>query len=263
MAKEITTLDQVKARSLRDTSFTETEDTVKQRLIVAIDGETGSGKNRLAFSFPDPIAFLSFDPNYAKTLKEARQQWKKRIYRASYSLPVIKPDGRNADSIANAAGDLWDKVAVDFMGAIRDPKVQTIIVDTATELFELIKLAIYGKTVQVMQRDLGHAYASYRQFIREAESSDKNLVLIHKMKDEYKQDKSTGNRIRAGYKDTAYSVTTEVLMEKNPEEPFPDRYHCRIHKCHLRPEIEFDGDGNGELTGDMITFDMLRSLVWE
>lgn len=262
MAKEITTLDSVKARSLRDTSFTEAADTVKQRLIVAIDGETGSGKNRLAFSFPDPIAFLSFDPNYAKTLNEARKT-RKRILRASYSLPVIKPDGRNAEVVAGVAGELWDKVAVDFMGAIRDSKVQTIIVDTATELFELIKLAIYGKTVQVMQRDLGHAYASYRQFIREAESSDKNLVLIHKMKDEYKQDKSTGNRIRAGYKDTAYSVTTEVLMEKDPSEPFPDRYHAKIIKCHLRPEIEWDGNGNGELTGELISFESLQAMVWE
>lgn len=262
MAKEITSLAEVKAKSLRDTSFTETEDTVKQRLIVAIDGETGSGKNRLAFSFPDPIAFLSFDPNYATTLKEARQH-RKRIYRAAYTLPVIKPDGRNAEAIASTAGDLWDKVAVDFMGAVRDSKVQTIIVDTATELFELIKLAIYGKTVQVVQRDLGHAYATYRQFIREVESSDKNLVLIHKMKDEYRADKATGNRIRAGYKDTAYSVTTEVLMEKDASEPFPDRYHARIIKCHLRPEIEWDGDGNGELVGDMITFDTLQAMVWE
>lgn len=262
MPKDITTLESVKARSLRDTSFTETDDTVKQRLIIAIDGETGTGKNKLAFSFPDPIAFLSFDPNYAKTLQEARKS-RKRILRAAYTLPVIKPDGRNADAIASVAGDLWDKVAVDFMGAVRDPKVQTIIVDTATELFELIKLAIYGKTVQVMQRDLGHAYATYRQFIREVESSDKNLVLIHKMKDEYKQDKSTGNRIRAGYKDTAYSVTTEVLMEKCPEEPFPDRYHARIMKCHLRPEIEWDGAGNGELLGDMISFEALQAMVWE
>lgn len=262
MAKEITTLDSVKAKSLRDTSFTEAEDTVKQRLIVAIDGETGSGKNRLAFSFPSPIAFMSFDPNYAKALTEARKAGAK-VQIAKYSIPVVKPDGKLAETVASVCGETWDQFAIDYMGALRDPKVRTVVIDTATELFELVTYAIYGKNVMVMPKDRGHAYAAYRQVIREAENTDKNLVLLHKMKDEWKADKSTGNRIRAGYKDTAYSVVMELLMLKEPTEPFPDRYHCRIQKCHLRPEIEWDGEGNGELVGDMIQFETLQAMVWE
>jgi hypothetical protein len=261
VAKEITSLDNVKARSLRDTSFTDTDDVPKQRLIVAIDGETGCGKNRLAFSFPDPIAFMSFDPNYAKALAEAKGMGR-TVHRATYSIPVIKPDGKNGEKVAGAMGDVWDQFAVDYIGAIRDPQVSTIVIDTATELFELITYAIYGKNVQVMPKERGHAYATYRQVIREAESSDKSLVLIHKMKDEWKQDKSTGRRIRAGYKDTDYCTTTELLMVKDNTLPYPDRYSCRIVKCHINPEIEWDGNGNGELVGDMVSYDNIAALVW-
>lgn len=259
--KDIVTLDAVKAKSLRDTSFTETEEEVKQRLIVAIDGETGSGKNKLAFSFPDPIAFMSFDPNYGKALSEAKAAGK-RVHKASYNVPVIKPDGKNGEYIAKVCGDTWDQFAVDYVGALRDPHVHTVIIDTATELFELITYAIYGKNVQVMPKDRGHAYATYRQVIREAESTDKSLVLLHKMKDEWKNDKSTGNRIRAGYKDTDFSVTTEIRMEKNMAEPYPDRYHCHIMKCNLNPQIEWDGNGNGDLQGDAISYEMIEALVW-
>lgn len=255
-------LDEVTAKSLRDTGFILDSDTeMKRRLIIAIDGESGAGKNRLAFSFPDPIAFLSFDPNYGKALTEATRQGK-RVYRRAYTLPIIKPDGKDGEKISKVFGDIWDMFAIDFMGALRDKSIQTIIIDTATELMELITYAIYGKNVQVMPKERGHAYASYRQVIREVESTDKNLVLLHKMKDEWKNDKSTGERIRAGYKDTSFCCTMEVLMHKVPTEPFPDRYHARVLKCHLNPAIEWDGDGNGELTGDLITYDTLAEMVF-
>lgn len=263
MAKQITQLEDVKAKSLKDTGFTLDEDKseLKQRLIVAVDGESGSGKNRFAFTFPDPIAFLSFDPNYEKALKEARKLGK-RVYRKGYSLPIVKPDGKEGEKIAGVFGDIWDEFAVDYMGAIRDKAIRTVVIDTATELFELVTYAIYGKNVQVMPKERGHAYASYRQIIREAENTDKSLVLLHKMKDQWVNDKSTGKLIRAGYKDTGYCVNTEVLMSKHSDEPYPDRYHASIIKCHLRPEIEYDGE-SGDLTGDLISFDTLRDLIWE
>lgn len=260
---QIKQLGEVKARSLADTGFSDDDATeIKNRLIVAIDGESGSGKNRLAFSAPDPIAFMSFDPNYEKAYREAKASGV-RIHRVGYSVPIIKPDGRDGEKIAKALGEVWDEFSNDFMGAVRDSSIETIVIDTATELFELVTYAIYGKNVQVMPKERGHAYAAYRQVIREVENTSKNLVLLHKLKDEWRNDKSTGNRIRAGYKDTAFCCNTELLLEKNPTEQFPDRYHCFIKKATFNPAIEWDGNGNGELIGDLISWETISTMVFE
>lgn len=243
--------------SLKGTSFELANTPAKRRLIVAADAEQGGGKTNFGLTAPGPIAYLSLDLNEDGVIQKYQEV--KRIYRSRYTLP--NGNGADTDKIATAAGAAWNVMVNDFMGALQDSSIRTLVVDTATELWELLRLAVYGKLTQVISRDYQHANAVYRQLIREVEGTDKNLVLLHKMKAEYKADKATGNLIRAGFGNTGYLVQCEVGLWKMIAEEYPDKFHARIAKCTLNPEVE-----GVELQGDGVTFDNLAQLVfpdWE
>ena len=73
-----------------------------------------------------------------------------------------------------------------YQWALAEPAVRTISVDTATELWELLRMARFGKLTQVMPYQYGPVNAEFRSLIRMAYASDKNLILLHKMRKVYK-----------------------------------------------------------------------------
>jgi AAA domain len=254
---KVTTIDSVPATSLRGTNFALATRPVKRRLILSASAEQGSGKTNFGLSAPGPVAYINLDLNDDGVIQ--KYQHAKRIYRSQYTLP--NGNGSNCDKISEAAQEAWESVLNDYMGALRDPSISSIVIDTATELWELLRLAVYGKLTAVVSRDYQHANAVYRQLIREVEGTEKNLILLHKMAQEYKADKPTGNMVRAGFKHTGYLVQAEVELWKVPQEDYPDKFHCRITKCTLNPETE-----GVELAGDGVNFHTLAQLVfpdWE
>lgn len=253
MARDVATVSEIKPQGLKNTSFNLAQTAIKRRLIVAADAERGAGKTQFLLSAPDPIAFIDLDLNADGVVQKVQK--KKKVYHAKYNLPMA--DSKNIDKVADAAGDVWERVLGDFVAAAHDSTVRSIGVDTGTELWELLRLALYGKLTQIISREYSHANAIYKQLIREVENTDKNLILLHKLKDEYVNDKRTGERIRSGYNSTGNLVQVELRLSKVAGEPFPDRYHGLITKCTLNPEIE-----EQELQGESLNFDTLMELVF-
>lgn len=254
---KVTTIDTATATSLKGTNFTLASRPVKRRLIVSACAEQGSGKTYFGLSAPAPIAYINLDLNDDGVIQKYQRE--KKIYRSCYSLP--NGNGSNTDKISEAAQNAWDSICNDFMGALHDNSIRSIVIDTATELWELLRLAVYGKLSGVISRDYQHANAVYRQLIREVEGTEKNLVLLHKLTNEYKADKPTGNMVRAGFKHTGYLVQCEIDMRKVSTEEFPDKFHAIISKCTLNPEVE-----GVELQGDSVNFTSLAQFVfpdWE
>lgn len=242
------------AKSLRDTSFKRATSKVKRRLIMAIDAERGSGKTHFPLTAPGPIAYLNIDQNSDGVVQKFQD--KKEIYVTDIALPEM--DAKNTDAVAEQACEIWQSsFCHDYLGAVRDSKVRTIVIDTGTETWELLRLALYGKLTQVISRDYGHANAIYSRLIREVVNTDKNLIITHKLTDEYVNDKSTGRRKRAGFKWTGNLVQVEMELWKVPGEPFPDKFHGLITKCTQQPEAE-----ECELVGKDLCYDSLLEMVF-
>lgn len=241
------------AKSLRDTGFKLAQTDTKRRLIVAADSERGSGKTNFALTFPGPIAYINIDQNEDGVVQKFQK--KKKVFVRDIVLPPIGT--KNTDAIADKAGDIWSDFCNDYLGAVRDPAVRTVVVDTATELWELLRLSLYGKLTQVISRDYSHANAIYNQLVREIKNTDKNLILLHKLTAEYVNDKSTGRMKRAGFKWTGNLVQVEMDLWKVPGETFPDKFHGLITKCTQQPEAE-----ELELQGDALCYDTLLEMVF-
>jgi len=99
----------------------------------------------------------------------------------------------------------------------------------------------------------GPVNAEYRELIRKAYASGKNLILLHKMKDEYVNDKRTGSLKRSGFSDTGYMVQVNVRMWRDEE----NNFHLYVKDCRQSPEV-----AGLDLLNDMANFTTLATLVF-
>ena len=161
-----------------------------QPIIVAISGEPKSGKTHFACTAPQPIRIFDFD-------------------RGSIFVAESKFVGQNI-TVSQHFLDLWGKektqpiwkdFETQYKAALKDPEIATIVIDTATQLWEVVRLAHFER-VQIesgvsRKRLQPVEYAEPNSLmaavIKAATSSGKNLILTHYIREVYDDEgKRTG-----------------------------------------------------------------------
>ena len=131
-------------------------------------------------------------------------------------------------------------------------QARTIVIDTGTELWELLRLAEFGKLAAV----LPHQYAAVNQqmtrLIKLAYDSDANLLITHKLKAQWIGDKKTDVYEFAGMKDVPFLVQAHARMWRDD-----DGFHLRVGKCRQNAMI-----AGLELVNEMINFPTLAGFVF-
>jgi len=171
-----------------------------KRLIIAVEAVDKEGKTTFGLSAPGPVALMDMDIGTEGVVDN--YIGKKKLYIAGF-------DYRDSTDPAEWL-KMWVKYKETFLTALTDKWIRTVVVDTATEAWELARLARFGKLTQVLPHHYGPVNAEFRDLIRKAYDTDKNLILIHKMKEQYINDKGTGKMIRSGFNDTAYLVQVNI-----------------------------------------------------
>ena len=133
--------------------------------------------------------------------------------------------------------------------------MRSIVWDTATEVWELIRLARFGKLAQVLPVQYGPVNAEMRGLIRTAYDSNKNFVMLHKMKAEYINDRRTGKYERAGFGDSEYLVQVNLRTTYDPEER---TFGIEILNCRQNMTL-----CNQAFAGDLCSFPMLAIQIIE
>lgn len=215
---------------------------VRPRIIVATDGLEKSGKNHFAFTAPAPIYTLSFDTGLEGTIQKFQKD--KEIYVKDYMIPRPQSASKEAQDRAMKEADaVWDLFLNDYAEALS--KARTIIADTGTEMWELLRICRLGKLDGVKPHHYGPVNAEYRTIIREAYANPRNvnLIILHKLKAEYKNDKRTDKMERAGFSDTGYMVQANLHHFRDATGAF-----CtEIAECRHDPELTgvvLSGDDN-------------------
>lgn len=217
--------------------FSRANSKVAKRLIMAVDGPEKSGKSNIALSAPEPIAVINTDiglDGVVQKWQEDKEIWVMDVDINLQDLKTLTPKDAAAE-----ADKAWKRV----LKAYRDTlgQARTIVADNATELWEILRMARFGKLDQVKPHHYGPVNAEYRDFIRTAYDQTKtNLILLHKIKDEYVNDNRTGKRIRSGFADTGFLVQCNVSMwrDMTKEAPaFPDNFHMTVTDCRQNMEI--------------------------
>jgi len=171
------------------------------RIILNIEGMDKEGKSHLALTAPGPISLIDMDTGLEGVINKFIK--KKKIYRAFFNYH---------DATSQSEWDtMWKKMKQAFLDALATKVIRTLIVDTASEMWELCRMANFGKLAQVKPHHYAPVNAEFRDLIRKAYDTDKNLILIHKQKKEYVDEKWTGNMERAGFGDIGYAVQVNAI----------------------------------------------------
>lgn len=238
--------------NLSGTDFSRADVRVRPRLIMAIDGLDGSGKTHFALTAPGPIAYLNFDVGYEGVLHKFTG---KEIVQADYLLRKTTT-GQIAVS-QEKAKELWASLVRSYTWALEHTR--TVIVDTATDAWELLRLARFGKVAQIMPEQYGPVNAEYRRFVTLAYEYDANLILLHKMKERYDRKAGatrgtpTGIMERAGMKETRFLVQFTGRIAHDVEE---GTFEMTVEKCRHDPGIV-----GMTLSGPLVEFPALASMI--
>lgn len=208
----------------------------RKRLIISVEGLRKNGKTNFALTAPGPIGYMNFDDSLEGVVEKFAD--KKDIFPFDYKLPfsLALPGTPSGNTLADSAKKVWEKFVIDFREVIK--QTRTAVVDTCSESWELIRLARLGKLASVLPHQYVAVNAEFRELLRLASDSDCNLILLHKLKPEYKDDKKTGNYERAGFGDVDFVVQLILRAYKDPKAEGLDQFRMKIAACRHNPLLE-------------------------
>jgi len=216
---------------------------IKHRLVLSSMGRESRGKTHFSLTAPGPIAVLNIDMG----LEGVVDKFNDKVI--MYQDYIFNKDIGDEAEYAR----VWSNAKDDFYDALRTEKLRTIVVDTWTEMYDLVRLAEFGRLEKVLPFYYSKVNSQVNAMIHEALLHDKNVILISKVKAEYIDDRATGQYVRAGYKDTGFLVQVEIRHYKNDD----DEFAIKIEKSRINNKLVGE-----HLSGELCSFPMLASLVF-
>lgn len=153
--------------------------------ILSLEGQPKTGKTHFACTAPGPVGWQSLDFGTEGIVdKFPDKPFDIREYDLSYDF-TIKTRGKDAEEQSDAIrADYWkpfESDAHDLFSSCR-----TVVWDTATEVWEMLRLAHFGKLEKNPQLQYGPINAEYKALLRLANTHRTNLILIHHQSKLYK-----------------------------------------------------------------------------
>jgi hypothetical protein len=243
---------------LKGGKFQVATNVVKARMTAAIIAREKQGKTHLALSAPGPLVIFDADYGLEGVVGKFVDAGKK-IY--VYRVDMPSQEEKDAGKIAS---EIWDEINAVFIEVLRNPEVRTVIFDTASELWEIARLAYFGKLEQVKSHHYGMVNAAFRRFLKKGLDSDKNILLLQKMKAEYLDDKRTGKYEMSGFGDTPHIVQVVLYpFRSSVERELPDGqtieqggFAVEVRESRHSPEMM-----NSFFVGDMATFPWIAASI--
>ena len=222
-----------------------------KRLIVSAEGKERTGKTSFGLSAPGPLVYLPLDPGMEGVIDKYLAD--KEVWLPTKDKNEIETFNYRDVTSQDEWEKMWEKFKSTFEKGLISKEVKSLIVDTATEAWELIRLARLGKLSNVKPHHYGPVNAEFRNMIKRVYETDKNLILIHKVKKEYVDDKTTGEMERAGFGDVGYLVQINVVTTWSQDEGFA----ITLRDCRQNMDI-----AGMTLSAPMNTFPYLASQVY-
>lgn len=180
------------------------------------------GKTGFSLTAPGPIGFVALDRNAENVAIKAQQLGKTIQFadftRGKYAAPIVGAPQPNFHV------NRWKSINETLLMFAGDSAIRSIVIDTGTQLYEDIRMALLGKLTQVMPHQYGAVNDELRKLIQTLNTSGKHLIVTHKLDKEYKNDKWDGKSYeRKGWKDLSYQCQInlrhecEMVKESDPD----------------------------------------------
>ncbi len=210
----------------------------KRGIMINIDGAEGTGKTSLALTLAKigMIAYIDTDQSIDRAQRPAMPKGKK--FQAKL-IPIRYRAGINPETIKATCLPAWKQAKNASHEAAKDWAKGGVIADSATELWEILRLGVFGTLTPQGRTDrlYGPLNSEFRQWLRTVNRVYmKHLVCINQMKDQYKEGKTKGESVktgeleRVGFKELGYlaDMTLRTFKEDGV-------FKVRIEMCKLAP----------------------------
>jgi hypothetical protein len=217
-----------------------------RRLIASVSGREKTGKTHFALTAPGPIFFINIDLGTEGVVGKF-QDTGKRVY--IYDVRVPKTASKDIYV------PMWENLKQIFQ-KVYSLKDGSVVVDTDTEVYELARLAKFGKLSQVMPQHYTEVNNEYREVLRLAYDSPMNSIFIHKMKPKYVNNARTADYEPSGFGDMEYNSQVNIVMYREQNEDEASEFSAFVKDCRQNKDV------NGTvLRGPMCNFEFLLGLV--
>ena len=223
---------------------------IKHRLIMSVAALEKCGKTHFSLTAPAPLALLNFDEGLEGVISKFSSR---DVAVSNFNLPNYSAV-HDFDYLGT-----WERFKRSYAAALKHPKVRTIVVDTFTEVWELIRLARLGR-ISAKPQHFGPINAEMRELIKGVYDTDKNLILLHKMRKVYvgkmgSDDSSwNGEYEPAGFKDVPFLVQTNIRLRYDYEE---ETFTMDVTDCRQNSKLF-----GRHLSGAMVQFPLLAAMVF-
>lgn len=241
----VTKVNEKVLQDLKEMGFSDDVIERPYRLIASVNGRPKTGKTHFGLTAPEPLFFVNIDIGTEGVLDKFQAEGKK-----IYVFDVRVPRTASKDIYV----PMWESLKNVFR-TVYQAGAGSVIVDTDSEVYELARLAKFGKLAQVMPQHYTEVNNEYREVLRQAFDSNMNSIFIHKMRPKYVNNVRTSEYEMAGFADMEYSSQVNIIMHREDTEEGPE-FSAFIKDCRHNPNV------NGEwLRGPMCSFEFLLSLV--
>jgi hypothetical protein len=154
-----------------------------RRLIIASRAHDKCGKTHFACTAPGPIYYAGTEQGDEGVVDKLAQNLNKNIFKRDFIVPPNLRDKGIYEKTWDQFADVWIKVC-------DSRKFKTVVVDNAGDLWELIRMARFGKLTQVRPEHYAPVTAEFEEVINYPKKfPDLNAIFLHKLKKEYVKSK--------------------------------------------------------------------------
>ncbi len=243
-----------------------------RRLLIGSQSKERCGKTHWAVkTMPKPLAYIGIDFGHEGVIEKfASIVSGEEIIKFIINVPPVTEQSQYLA--------VWSKLNIAIQAAMRHPNVRSVVLDTGTDIWELLRLAEFGSLTK--SGDVKHLYnvinQAYRSLIRMAYDREINLCVLHKVKKFYqvrqvmtskgKQDQEYWDGVsyeRAGFGEGGFLIQVQIehLYDSSVKDiegtTLEDRFGLRVLDCRQNMAIE-----GLELWGKDCTFPKLAVAVF-
>lgn len=262
---------------LRSDSFVVADSTrLSSRIIASIEGLPKTGKDHFALGAPDPITLFNFDQGIEGVIEKFVRRGKRVIVAGDpklkaggkypsyhFARPVpVRGESRRGEGylerVKSTAYPVWERFVSD-LNEFYKSDARTGIVDTGGAAYALARFAFHGmdkgkpapKDDPYGQKS-GDMKAIFQGLITDGYNYDKNMLWLHRVKEEWKANQPTGKYVSDGYNQAPYEVQVVLRTVKNGKGVFG----VEIRMC--RPDTMMEGES---FEGKQCRFDVVMAAV--
>lgn len=220
------------------------------RIILALSAFQKFGKTHLGLTAPGPIGFFNIDGGDEGVVDKFVGS------KVIHDFKMAVPTG---DDMQDKAKEMWNGFVPAFDYALAN--FRSVVIDTASELWEILRMARFGKLTEIMPYQYTPVNSEFRElFYKSKQSTGTNVIFLHRLKAEYIKNVSTGGYVPAWFNKTPYEAQVVATMrryEKNEDEGIKQtEFRLFIDDCRHQPTLN-----KTELPAVMSNFPTLAQMV--